>query len=356
MSRNCLSIQPELALQTIHEALATDTSTDRKTKTAIEHFIRLSFENSYVSHKNECFKSKVGIPTGGSISRQIADIFLHWILFIKMTPKLNLIQAIRYWGRFIDDCIGLWRGTKRSFDIFVKQLNAETMKYGIKFPINEIQFGKSVHFLDLCVYLDSDNIIQYRGYTKPTDVKRYLNPRSFHPKLIFNAIPFSQMLRSLRNNSKEETRTTELNQCVTYFENSGYNTAKLNEIKEKVISRSATNKEVVDEEVDTLVFPVHYFSDIPEFKKMIKSLKNEFEQLIGNTRIMVATKKRSSIGNVFVRNKQLSITTNNTDNNQQCNGPGCRQCPLSNEENTIIVNNIPVRVPRHLNCKSRHVI
>ena len=90
------SIKPELALQAIHEALATDTSTDTKTKTAIEHFIRLSFENSYVSYKNECFKSKVGIPTGGSLSRQIADIFLHWILFIKMTPKLDLIQAIRY--------------------------------------------------------------------------------------------------------------------------------------------------------------------------------------------------------------------------------------------------------------------
>ena len=230
------------------------------------------------------------------------------------------------------------------------------MKYGIKFPINGIQFGKSVHVLDLWVYLDIDNSIHYRGYTKPTDAKRYLNPRSFHPKSIFNAIPFSQMLRSLRNNSKEETRTTELNNCVTYFENSGYNTAKLNEIKEKVISSSTTNNEVVNEEVDTLVFPVHYFSDIPEFKKLIKSLTNEFEQLIGNTRIMVATKKRSSIGNVFVRNKQLSITTNNTDNNQQCNGRGCRQCPLSNEENTIIVNNIPVRVPRHLNCKSRHVI
>ena len=55
--------------------------------------------------------------------------------------------------RFIDDCIGVWCGTRRSFDNFVKQLNVETMKYGIKFPINEIQFGKSVHILDLCVYI-----------------------------------------------------------------------------------------------------------------------------------------------------------------------------------------------------------
>ena len=53
------SIQPELAMQAIQETLAADRSTDRKTKAAIEQFIRLSFENSYVTYQNECFKSKV---------------------------------------------------------------------------------------------------------------------------------------------------------------------------------------------------------------------------------------------------------------------------------------------------------
>ena len=61
---------------------------DRKTKTAIEQFMKLSFENSYVTYQNDCYKAKVGIPKDGSLSRQIADIFLHWILFIKMTPNV----------------------------------------------------------------------------------------------------------------------------------------------------------------------------------------------------------------------------------------------------------------------------
>ena len=87
------SIQPELAMQAITDALAIDKTTDKKTKKAIEHYIRLSFENSYVTYQDVCYKSKVGIPTGGSLSRQIADIFLHWILFIKMTP--NISQVIK---------------------------------------------------------------------------------------------------------------------------------------------------------------------------------------------------------------------------------------------------------------------
>ena len=153
------SIKPELALQAIHDALAMDKTTDKKTKTAIEHFIRLSFENSYVTYQNKCYKSDVGIPTGGSLSRQIADIFLHWILFIKMTPKLSLIQAVRFWKRFIDDCLGIWRGTKRSFINFVTKLNTELMRYGINFPLSEIQFGRSVHVLDLCVFLNEIKVI-----------------------------------------------------------------------------------------------------------------------------------------------------------------------------------------------------
>ena len=129
-------------------------------------------------------------------------------------------------------------GTKRSFDQFVRQLNTETKKYGIEFPANEAQFGKSVHFLDLSVYLDDNNTIQYKSYSKPTDSKRYLNPNSFHPRSVFNAIPFSQFLRTLRNNSTPETTTTELDRCATYFENFGYDKHILNNLRHLILSAS----------------------------------------------------------------------------------------------------------------------
>ena len=87
------SIQPAIALQAVQETLAADTTTDRKLKSVIETFIKVSFEHSYVAY-DECYKSKIGIPTGGSLSRQIADIVLHWILFVKATPKLSAIDAI----------------------------------------------------------------------------------------------------------------------------------------------------------------------------------------------------------------------------------------------------------------------
>ena len=66
------------------------------------------------------------------------------------------------------------------------------------------------------------------------------------------------------------------------------------------------------------MFPIHYFNGISEFKKMVNfsfvfiRMTNEFQQLIGDTRVMLATKKRSLIGNVFVRNKQLSTQQQTT--------------------------------------------
>ena len=132
---NIMRVSPINCLSSLSRLRTSDLNSERPLK---KWTGKANESTSYVTYQDKCYKSKVGIPTGGSLSRQIADIFLHWIMFIKMTPNLSLIQAIRFWKRFIDDIIGVWQGTKRSFINFVTQLNAETMKYGIKFPINQI--------------------------------------------------------------------------------------------------------------------------------------------------------------------------------------------------------------------------
>ena len=279
---------------------------------------------------------------------------------MKMCPRIDLIRSIRLWKRFIDDCFGAWRGTKRAFYNFVIKLNSETQRYGIKFPLKEAQFGKSVHFLELQNYLDEDNTIHYRSYTKPTDAKRYLNPNSFHPAAVFKSIPFSQFLRVWRNNSKEETRIDELSKCTKYFENSGYSLDTLRKVeisvRDKIAGVGEGNLNTTGTiDTDTLVFPVHFFKGVNEFKKLVRSLGNELHQLIGDTRIMFAMKKGSSLGNMVVRNKQLSIVHPDGDS-QRCNGRGCLQCPLSNNKSKIVINDQVVRVPRNLNCRSKNII
>ena len=266
------SIQPDLAMMAIKEAFAVDKTTDKKTKLACEELIKFSFNNSYVSYKDETFAPKIGIPTGGSLSRQIADIFLHWLLYVKIKPTIQTIEAIRFFKRFIDDCLGIWRGSRRAFDNFVNILNNECAKYGIKFPIAEIKFGKSVDFLELTPYLDNDNIIHYKGYSKPTDSKRYLNTKSFHPKAVFRSIPYSQMLRTIENNSKEESRTIQMNDLISHFQNSGYNPQQLQELKEKAINKETSTSSDTNEDKKTLVFPINFFGGLQKFKEFVNNL------------------------------------------------------------------------------------
>ena len=101
------SIQPALAEEALQDLLNEIDEEDRKTGEAIKAFVKLSFQESYISYKDLVFKSKVGIPTGGSLSRQIADTFLHWLLFKKIDPSIMNATELQFWSRFIDDGIGI---------------------------------------------------------------------------------------------------------------------------------------------------------------------------------------------------------------------------------------------------------
>ena len=107
----------------------------------------------------------------------------------------------------------------------------------------------------------------------------------------------------------------------------------------------------------SLIFPLHFFDKLEEFKSVVYGLKTEMEELIGETRGMFAVKKHSSIGNMMVRNKVRKLSTKlKLCNSQTCNAPGCRQCPLVHKENKFVVNGKTVVAPKHLNCKSKNVI
>ena len=124
-------------------------------------------------------------------------------------------------------------------------------------------------------------------------------------------------------------------------------------MKVKAINHTPTN--TVRETNDTLVFPVHFFNELSDFKAVVHSLSDVFLSLIGETRIMLALKKGSSIGNNIVRNKQLSLPNSNIDS-QRCYGRGCMQCPQVLDKDDLMINGKRLRIPQNLNCKSKHII
>ena len=79
-----------------------------------------------------------------------------------------------------------------------------------------------MHFRDVTFYIDKENKIQHKGYTKPTTAKRYLHPQSFHPKTVFKAVPYSQMLSVLESNSTEKTKLEGIETLKKDLQKSGY--------------------------------------------------------------------------------------------------------------------------------------
>ena len=204
--------------------------------------VTFCLNNSFIVYQNNSYKTLKGIPTGGSISRQEADIFLHWLIFIVLSGKIPMWNLIQVWRRYIDDILGIWRGTEWQFKQFIDNLNSLTLPYGIKFDKTKI--SKSINFLDTTLYLEKDDSgkwkIQHSLYRKPTDAVRFLRRDSFHPPHIFKSVPYSQYLRVISRHSKESTRDESMRELTRRFMEAGYKENELDTQRNKALSSSTT--------------------------------------------------------------------------------------------------------------------
>ena len=161
------------------------------------------------------------------------------------------------------------------------------------------------------------------------------------------------MIRTLEHNSTQQTKEDEMRKLKDDLVRSGYAQEELEMIEEQAIEQ--TNTDVTEHRTETITFPLFYFKGFNEFKKIITDSSAELQQIIGETKIVMAVKKNPSIGSRFVQNKQLSVEEIQLPN-QKCNATNCNQCPLVNTSKTIMVNNKRVHTSKTLNCKSRNVI
>ena len=124
---------------------------------------------------------------------------------------------------------------------------------------------------------------------------------------------------------------------------------ELQKIETKAHERRNTGRNT--EEQSTITFPIFYFKEINAFKKIIHDAKNDLQQTIGDTKIIMAVKKNPSIGNSVIQNKQLS-SNEKARTTQRCQASNCLQCPLVNTKDEITVNNKGVKPSKTLNCRS----
>ena len=126
-----------------------------------------------------------------------------------------------------------------------------------------------------------NNFIITNVYTKPTDRKQYINPKSCHSPHIFKSIPYSQDLRLKRICSKEEGVIAELQNLKGYFKYRGYPTDLIDSSFQRAMNPKPAIAETDDEvEQPPVVMVIPYHSNNPGFATCIAKLWQKYKQIL----------------------------------------------------------------------------
>ena len=107
----------------------------------LTNLVKVSLESSIGIFEDAWYEQINGVPTGGSLCVQLANITVFYILnkHVYSNPELmkNIVSAKRY----IDDGAGQFRGSIRQFHSWIKRVNELISPYGL--CIDELQFPNS---------------------------------------------------------------------------------------------------------------------------------------------------------------------------------------------------------------------
>ena len=106
----------------------------------------------------------------------------------------------KWWKRFVDDVIGVWKGSKEEFLRFIKICNDNEERIKVTYEVCE----QEAVFLDVKVIRQEEGQVKTELYIKPTDRTRYLHRDSDHPRHVKEGIAKGQA-RRLRRLCSEDT-------------------------------------------------------------------------------------------------------------------------------------------------------
>ena len=127
------SLDPKLVLTALRTAMNTNRPQWRiEFKDWIVDLVQLSIDASIGEFSGRFFRQKKGLPTGGSLIVEIANITVCYVLKRVLYNNDTMMRDIVSIKRYIDDGIGIHSMTKRKFDTWKNRVSSDVAEYGFK--------------------------------------------------------------------------------------------------------------------------------------------------------------------------------------------------------------------------------
>ena len=197
--------------------------------------VKFSIDSAVGVFEDQWYKQKIGIPTGGSLCVQLANITVFYIMQKVIYSNPEMMKNITSIKRYIDDGGGTCVESKEEFILWLKKANILLAPYNL--IIDEFSFeppGSFVPLLDIKYCFDINGKLQTDLYVKETDSRAYLSFGSCHPNHVYSGIVFSQCLRLRRIINCDERLKLRLQELKDCFKKCNYPETMINNIVKRV--------------------------------------------------------------------------------------------------------------------------
>ena len=177
----------------------------RRTKTIptddLMELAQLVLDNNEFEFQGESYIQKEGTAIGSKLGKNYACAYMgEWEKEVNKKAEEEIGKKPRFWKRFVDDIIGVWKGNKEEFLRFIEICNNNEERIKVTYEICETE----AIFLDVKVTRNEEGELKTELYVKPTDRTRYLHRESDHPRHVKEGIAKGQARRLRRLCSEDE--------------------------------------------------------------------------------------------------------------------------------------------------------
>ena len=330
-------------------------------KSWILSLIDFSLRSSVAKYKNSWYRQNNGIPTGGSLCVQLANITVYYVMAKTVYNDPSMMENVGEIKRFIDDGGGFFFGDEQRFNNWLAAVNQVLSPFGL--CIDESNFRKNSEFinlLDILYCFDENGMLQTDLHRKETDSQSYLNFSSAHPNHTFSGNVYSQSLRLRRIINSQDRLKLRLEELSEAFKKAGYPETMVKNITSKVLNseRDISRKENQDIEENKKIIVVSTFGADDTITEAVKeseenlrktqSFRNQTGPLFKFVK-NVGPNIRSSLN--YLKKQALGTKKGQAS---MCGGRGCKACRMLWTSPIVTIGNRRIKLTEG-NCKSGNI-